>query len=235
MRRKTAEMGPRKEVVYGEDVWENLKHLRAKAAEVLTSLKKFDIDGVVFGSVARGDVKPTSDIDIFIPQVISSMRAGLALEGYFILGRSIVQATPRALIKSHIELEDNITVTFPLITPRESEIEFYLFGGEIDLQGILKEKRVCGVDKRLMFIEPTPEGHIETPLSDMSPGLVAKKLGVSQKIVEERMRVLERRADIGRTGIYMERPLAPDESVEQVFQEMLDSDPAMRRRAQSNM
>jgi hypothetical protein len=230
MRRKTAEMGPRKEVVYSEDTWNILERLRKKSIEVLESLKKFDIEGVVYGSVARGDVKPSSDIDIFIPIVVNSMRISIALDDYVMIDRSIVQATPRSLVKAHFGLEDNVTVTIPLIPPRQSEIEFYRFGGEIGLQGLLENKRSCGVDKRLMFIEPTPEGHIETPLSDMSSGLVAKKLKVGQSIVEERMRVLERRADVGRTGIYIERHVAPDESIEHVFSELLESDPALRRR-----
>jgi predicted nucleotidyltransferase len=122
-------------------------------------------------------------------------------------------------------------VIFPLIQPRQTELEFYKFGGEIGLEGIKSERRVCGVDKRLMFIEPTPEGHVETPLSDLSPGWVARQIGVGQAIVEERMRVLERRADVGRTGIYLERPMAPDESFEQVLNNLMVEDPAIRRRA----
>jgi predicted nucleotidyltransferase len=44
------------------------------------------------------------------------------------------------------------------------------------------------------------------------------------------MRVLERRADVGRTGIYLHRALAPEESFEQVLAEIAYSDPALRRR-----
>lgn len=233
MRHKTAVMGPRREVTYTEENWADLKRLRGRAREVLEALGSNNIEGFVFGSVARGDVKPSSDVDIFIPAITSSMMIGLALEGFNILERTIVQATPRSLVKSHVLLEDDTTVTYPLIDPREIELEFYRFGGEAGLQEILEGVRVCGVDKRLMFIEPTPEGHIETPLSDLSPGTVAKKLNVSQGIVEERLRVLERRADVGRTGIYLQRNLAPDENVEQVFSELLAEDPALRRRVSS--
>jgi predicted nucleotidyltransferase len=231
MRRKTAEMGPRREIAYAPEAWEQLRKLRRRASEVLEALHARNIDGAVFGSVARGDVKPTSDVDIFIPSVVSSMQVALALEPFNVLERSIVQATPRALVKAHMVLEEETSVIFPLIQPRQTELEFYKFGGEIGLEGIKSERRVCGVDKRLMFIEPTPEGHVETPLSDLSPGWVARQIGVGQAIVEERMRVLERRADVGRTGIYLERPMAPDESFEQVLNNLMVEDPAIRRRA----
>jgi predicted nucleotidyltransferase len=136
-------------------------------------------------------------------------------------------------VKANVELEDNTTVTFPLIPPREVELEFYRFGGAVGLDGIKEGRRVPGVDKRLMLIEPTPEGHIETPLSDLSPGVVAKKVNASQQIVEERLRVLERRADVGRTGVYLVRPIAPDENVEQVLADLIAHDPALRRRIDS--
>jgi len=233
LRRKTAEMGERREVVYDNARLETLRRLRARAQEVLESLDAAGLDGIVFGSVARGDVKPTSDIDIFIPQVASSMQVLLALDRFHVLGTTITQATPRALVKANVELEDNTTVTFPLIPPREVELEFYRFGGAIGLKGIQEGLRVPGVDKRLMLIEPTPEGHVETPLSDLAPGIVAKKINVSQRIVEERMRVLERRADVGRTGVYLMRPVAPEESVERVLADLIAEDPALRRRLDS--
>ena len=231
MRRKTAEMGPRREITYSPETWEQLHTLRRRASEVLEALHARNIDGVVFGSVARGDVKPSSDVDIFIPSIVSSMQVAIALEHFNILERSIVQATPRALVKAHLTLEDDTSVIFPLIQPRQTELEFYKFGGEIGLEGIKDGLRACGVDKRLMLIEPIPEGHIETPLSDVSSGFAAKKIGVGQAIVEERKRVLERRADVGRTGIYLERQLGPDEGFEQVLDDLKIEDPAIRRRA----
>ena len=233
MRRKTAEMGERREVVYDSARWETFRRLRARAMAVLEALDGAGPEASVFGSVARGDVRTSSDVDIFIPQVISSMQVLLALDDFHVLGTTITQATPRALVKAGVELEDNTTVTFPLIPPREVELEFYRFGGAVGLKGVREERRVPGVDKRLMLIEPTPDGHVETPLSDLAPGVVARAVGVSQQIVEERMRVLERRADVGRTGVYLVRPIAPDESVEQVLAGLIAEDPALRRRLNS--
>ena len=233
MRRKTAEMGPRREVAYGPGTWEQLKGLRGRAAVVLEAMKRSDIDASVFGSVARGDVKPTSDVDIFIPDTVSSINVSLALDEIGVLERSIVQATPRALVKALLVLENGTNVIFPLIQPRQIELEFYRFGGEMGLDGILEGCRSCGVDKRLMLIQPTEGGHIETPLSDLSPGWVAKQLGVGQAIVQERMRVLERRAEVGRTGVYLDRQLAPEEGFEQVLNDLINSDPALRRRIAS--
>ena len=233
MRRKTAEMGERREIAYDAARWIMLREKRAKAIGILEALETRQIEAFVFGSVARGDVKPSSDVDIFIPRVVSSVPVALSLDGFGVLGVSLVQATPRALVKASVELVDNTTVTYPLIPPREVELEFYRFGGSIGLAGLKKGERVCGVDKRLMLIEPAETGHIETPLSDFSPGLVAKKLGIGQQIVEERMRVLERRADVGRTGVYLKRQLGPGESPEQVLHELIAEDPAIRRRVES--
>ena len=233
MRRKTAEMGERREVVYDGARWETFRRLRGRAAEVLGALEARGLDALVFGSVARGDVRPASDVDLFIPRVVSSMQVLLALEPFTVLGTTITQATPRALVKATVELDDNTSVAFPIIPPREVELEFYRFGGAVDPAGVRAGQRVPGVDKRLMLIEPTEVGHVETPLSDLAPGVVAKKLNVGQPIVEERMRVLVRRADVGRTGVYVSRPVAPDESVEQVLAGLIAEDPALRRRIAS--
>jgi predicted nucleotidyltransferase len=226
-------MGERREVVYDDARRETFRRLRARAQDVLEALEAAGLDAIVFGSVARGDVKPTSDVDIFIPQLDSSMQVQLALDDFTVLGTTITQATPRSLVKAIVELEDNTTVAFPLIPPREVELEFYRFGGAVGPNGVRSGQRVPGVDKRLMLIEPTTEGHIETPLSDLAPGIVAKKINVSQRIVDERMRVLERRADVGRTGVYLVRPVAPEESVERVLADLIAEDPALRRRLDS--
>ena len=86
------------------------------------------------------------------------------------------------------------------------------------------------MDKRLMLVQPTPDGHMETPLSDISPGRVARVLGVDQEIVDERLRVLSRRASVGRTGTYLNSDVPPHETFESFLANIVDRDPAIRRR-----
>ena len=159
----------------------------------------------------------------------------LALDDVGITSRKLVQATPGALVKAHVHLPQKAMVTFPLIQPTERELDFYAFGGMIGFEGLedVINNRVPGVDKRLMLIEPTAEGHAETPLSDLSPGLAAKKIGVGQEIVDERIRVLQRRAKVGTTGVYLDRPLAQDEGFEAVLEQITALDSLVRRRVKN--
>ena len=59
-----------KEVTYTNTRWQLLKELRNKATEVMTALESFHLNSVVHGSVARGDVKAGSDIDVFISAIL---------------------------------------------------------------------------------------------------------------------------------------------------------------------
>jgi predicted nucleotidyltransferase len=61
---------------------------------------------------------------------------------------------------------------------------------------------------------------------------VAKSLGVSLDIVNQRVRVLTKRDDIGRTGVYLKRVLDKNESFEQVIKRISDKDPVVRKRLQ---
>ncbi|MEM2925376.1 MAG: nucleotidyltransferase domain-containing protein [Methanocellales archaeon] len=230
MRKKPAQMGPRRAVVYDRERWEILSQLRAIASEIMLELEKHNIPSIVHGSIARGDVTRDSDVDVFIPYLVKSFQVEFALSDYDVIERKLVQATPLSLIKAHLILQENVMVTFPVIEPQRRELEFYRFGGAVSLKELRENKRVPGVDKRLMLIEPNEDGHIEIPLSELSPGRVAKIVGVSQDIVEERMRVLQRRAEIGRTGVYLERVLSREENFETVLNEIAAADPAIRRR-----
>ncbi|MHA1628204.1 MAG: nucleotidyltransferase domain-containing protein, partial [Candidatus Baldrarchaeia archaeon] len=88
---------------------------------------------------------------------------------------------------------------------------------------------VPGVDKRLILIEPTVKGHIESSIIGRESE-VAKILGVSVDIIKERINVLLRRDKIGRTGVYLKRELSPHETFGEVLKKIADRDPIVRRR-----
>lgn len=236
MRQKTATMGNNKTIIYNKEQWEMLINFRKKASRVMYALKDAGLDCFIYGSVARGDVTATSDMDIVIPQVVQSFIVELALDNIGITGRKLVQATPGSLIKAHIYLPDNTMVTFPLVQPVMRDVDFYAFGGKLgpDKLEDIDHNRVPGVNKQLMVIEPNLKGHIETPVSDISHGALAKKLGTGQDIINERIRVLSRRARVGITGVYLERMLAPDEGFEVVLDSIAAEDSLVRRIVRKN-
>lgn len=218
------------EVVYDKERWELLRVKREKAKYLMKKLAEQGISSIIYGSIARGDVKEHSDLDIFIPYLIPSFRVELALDGIELLERRIVQATPSYAIKGEIVIDYETTISFPLVKMRDRELEFYKFGGSIGYEEIIANKRVPGVDKRLMLILPTEKGHKEISIREMHPSVVAKILGVSVDIVSERIRVLERRREIGKTGIYLCEKIYNGESFESVLREIALKDPAVRRR-----
>jgi len=229
-------MGHNQTIIYNKEQWEMLINFRKKASRVMYALKDFGLDCFIYGSVARGDVTATSDMDIVIPHVMQSFIVELALDNIGITGRKLVQATPGSLIKAHIYLPDNTMVTFPLVQPVMRDVDFYAFGGKLgpDKLEDIDHNRVPGVNKQLMVIEPDPNGHIETPVSDISPGALAKKLGTGQDIINERIRVLSRRARVGITGVYLDRMLAPDEGFEEVLDSIAAEDSLVRRIVRKN-
>lgn len=213
-------------ITYTQAHWDYLHELRSRALDIM---KKIEIAGVrplVHGSVARGDTSSSSDIDIIILQQVSSYKIELAL-GHHIM-RELVQATPSMVLKGHIYLGRGVVVSFPMFKTLTREEEFYRWGGVIDSIGIEADARVSGVDKRLILIEPTPTGHIESGVID-NEHIVAKKLNVSKEIAQERVRVLTRRDSVGKTGVYLNYKLKDTESFEEVAKRLQDSDPALRR------
>ncbi len=227
---KVATYDSKGEVIYTEEHWKIFKDKRKRAEEVMGRLIEFGIDSIVYGSVARGDVKKNSDVDIFIPYQIPSYKIELALESFEILERRIVQATPNYVIKGEFVLADNTTVSFPLVKMKENELDFYRFGGCISYNELIEGKRVAGVDKRLVLIIPTEKGHIEIPVSDLQPSYVAKILGISLEIVKERIRVLERRREVGRTGIFLCEVVPSFTSFEAYLMEIAKTNPMVRKR-----
>ena len=231
MTKKPAKRAESVEVVYSEKRLNLLAQLRSRAVEVMRALEKAHLFSTVHGSIARGDVSANSDIDVFIPDPPSSFATETALEnaGFTFNKRVVVQATPSYAAKGYIELEPKRIVSFPLMKLRQTEREFYSFGGEATLQMLADNVRVAGVDKRLMLIEPTSKGHVESTIVGREEA-VAHLLHVSVATVLDRVHALLRRDKVGRTGVFIERELTANETFEMVLKELVDQNPAVRRR-----
>lgn len=220
-----------KEIIYTSARWALLKELRNKAIEIMASLEAFHLQSIVHGSIARGDVRSDSDVDIFIPEVQNSFLVETALEksGISANARLVVQATPTYAMKAHIEISEFVTVSFPLMQMRRVEREFYQFGGEANLDMLSHSIRVPGVDKRLMLIEPTEKGHSESSIIGKEQ-FAAKIIGISAETVSDRVRTLLKRDTVGRTGVFIKRQLADDETFELALKKLSELNPAIRRR-----
>jgi predicted nucleotidyltransferase len=224
------------EVVYDEERWRLFRELRTHTLELMEALSKRGFEPIVHGSVARGDVSKGSDVDVFIPYVVPSYKVELALRDVKLeqMNREIVMATPWQLPKAHICIEEDRSITFPLVKPKQLELEFYFFGGAASFEQIKQAVRVPGVDKRLMLVEPTPRGHVESPVRGREAE-VAKRIGAGLEIVRERVQVLTRREDVGHTGIFIQRALAPDESFEEVFKQLTERYPETKVRLKKQL
>ena len=231
MAKKPVTRAERLEVVYNQKRWKLLKELRSKAIQLMDALERSRLNSIVHGSIARGDVTEKSDIDVFLPQPPSSFLIETALEqaSIPINRRIIVQATPLYAVKGHIEINEQQCISFSLVKLRPVERGFYKFGGETSLSKLKKNVRVPGIDKRLMLIEPTSKGHVESTVIGREE-TVAHLLGVSLETVFDRVRALRRRDEVGRTGVFIERELLPSETFEEVLKKLADQNPAVRRR-----
>jgi len=231
MAKKPMKRAERLEIVYDKRQWKLLRQLREKTVQIMETLDKCHLRSIVHGSIARGDVSETSDIDVFLPSPPSSFVIETSLErsGFRVCQRTIVQATPIYALKGYIELDQQTSLSFPLVKLRPVEKDFYRFSGEATLSTLKENRRVLGVDKRLMLIEPTKEGHIETAVVGREEE-VANILGVSLNTVLDRVHALLRRDEVGRTGVFIEKELAPDETFEQAMKKLADQNPAVRRR-----
>ena len=220
-----------KEVTYNSERWALLRDYRAKATGIMTALDAFRLQTQVHGSVARGDVNKNSYIDVFVAEPQSSFLVETALEkaGIPINARLLVQATPTYAMKAHIEVDARTSVSFPLMHMRRVEMEFYKFGGELDLNQLDADTRVAGADKRLMLIEPTAKGHVESSIIGREEQ-AARTLGISVETVLDRVHALLKRDKVGRTGVFVKKELASDETFEMGLKRLADNNPAVRRR-----
>lgn len=226
MARKPEILHEKRTVNYDEFHWKTLAALREQASKVLQPLQNGGVLSYVYGSLARGDVSASSDIDIIIPELIPSYRIEVILGSG--IRRELVQATPSSVLKGHLHLEHETVVSFPLFKMMSRERQFYQWGGMVSFEDISRKIRVPGVDKRLVLIEPTPSGHIEQGVIGYE-AYVAKKLGVSTSLAQERTRVLTRRDEVGRTGVYRTYQLRDIETFEEAAKRLVDTDPALRR------
>ena len=231
MAKKPVKRFEHREVAYDEQQWNLLEELRSKASGIMECLHKHSIVSIVHGSIARGDISIKSDIDVFVQNPPSSFLLENALEhdGYPINQRLVVQATPSYAMKGHIEIDEQRSVSFPLMKLRTVERDFYKFGGEANLSVLKDNLRVKGVDKRLMLIEPTSAGHVESTIVGKEQ-TVASLLGVSMETVLDRVHALLRRDKVGRTGVFIKKELSADETFEMVLKQLSDQNPAVRRR-----
>jgi uncharacterized protein len=228
---KPTKHGETKEVTYSTARWQQLKELRAKAVGIMSALEAFHLQSLTHGSIARGDVKMNSDVDVFIPEVQNSFLVETALEKSKIPvnSRFIVQATPSYAMKAHIEIDEKTIVSFPLMEMRRVEREFYRFGGEVNLAQLKENARTAGVDKRLMLIEPTAKGHLESCVVGREE-FAAKILGIAAETVSDRVHALLKRDTVGRTGVFVKKELTQDETFELALKKLSEKNPAVRRR-----
>lgn len=220
-----------REVCYDQNRWQQLNSLRSKATRLMEILERVNLVATTHGSIARGDVTEESDIDIFIPNPFSSFKIEVTLQRAHIqIGRRlIVQATPFYAVKGYVEVGEKQTVSFPLVKMRQVERGFYRFGGEITLAELKEDRRVVGVNKRLVLVEPTDKGHFASSIVGREEE-TAKLLGVPAETVFDRVHALQRREAIGRTGVFVERMLLPDQTFEMALKKLAETKPEVRRR-----
>lgn len=215
---------------YNEEEHNSLYRLRVEAKSILLKLEEKGIKAFVHGSVARGDVTDTSDIDIYIPYNISSFRLDL-IDIFAYAERRIIMGTTNSNIKGLLTIPENISVSFPLTPPTEREVEFHKFSGSVYLKDIQANEYVPGVTKQLLLIEPANNGYwISSILNNKKRAM--KCLKISQQMIDERIRVLKRRDKIGRTGKFLDHLLSPDENFEHTLHQLSSHNIIVRRKLQ---
>ena len=218
-------------IKYKKSDWVLLNNKRLRASKLLSIFVEAGFNPYIYGSLARGDIHADSDIDIVFLQRISSFLIEHVLfkNGYENNFREIIMATPGDTIKLYIYLSELGSITIPISPFDKKNLEFYSFGGKINQNQLLRKIRVPGIDKRLVLIKPTNDGHEESSIIGNEHN-VAKEINVDIDTIIERRNVLLRREKYGRTGVFIKRPLDPDESTEDVLKILAKKKPIIRKK-----
>jgi predicted nucleotidyltransferase len=218
-------------MIYSKEDWTLLKNKRDIATTLLEMFVKDGLNPYIHGSVARGDVHENSDIDIVFLQQVPSFQIEHILDknGYQNYFREIIMATPLNSIKLYIHLSEMECITLPLSKFEKSTIEFYDFGGKIDLHQLKIDFRVRGIDKRLILIKPNSQGHEEISIIG-NEATAAKEVGININTLNERKRVLLRREKHGRTGVFLKRSIQINETTEEVLKNLASKKSIIRKK-----
>ncbi|MHA1292171.1 MAG: nucleotidyltransferase domain-containing protein [Promethearchaeota archaeon] len=216
---------------YSDKDWNLLKEKRELAIKLLEIFVKEGFNPYIFGSVARGNVHQNSDIDIIFTHQIPTFQIEYILNkcGYYNYFREIIMATPKDSLKLYIYLSELESITIPLSKFDKKHEDFYNFGGKIDINQLKSGIRVPGIDKRLVLIKPNPQGHEEISIIN-NESIVAKVVGVSLNIINERKKVLLRRNKYGKTGVFLKRKLDINESTEEVLKKLANQKTIIRKK-----
>ncbi|UNQ72771.1 nucleotidyltransferase domain-containing protein [Infirmifilum sp. NZ] len=217
-------------VVYPEWRWRLLENLRERALELLRALEGVGASPVVIGSVARGDVTPSSDIDVHFTAYVPSWRVVVALEraGISVRGFRVIQASPSTAIRIIVVVDEGIEISIPVSRLSKTEEEFPKYAGAVSLREIKLGVRVPGVNKRLLFVEPTSYGHDEWSIIGFESE-AARLLGISLDTILERRFMRIRRAREGKAGFYVHLEIPVGESPEDRICEAARTNPVIRR------
>lgn len=219
------------DVIYSENHLKLLLEKRERSRNLLDMFAKEGLNPFIYGSIARGDVHSDSDIDIVVVQSIAPYQIEMILDknGFNNYFREIIMATPADTVKLYIYLNELESITIPLSKFDRRSIEFYDFGGKINLEQVHNNIRVPGIDKRLVLIQPTINGHKEYSIIG-NEHVAAKQINVSIDLIHEREKVLLKREKYGKTGVFLKRPIEMNESTENVLKKLAKKKSIVRRK-----
>ena len=218
-------------VTYSENHLKLLQQKRERSKNLLEMFVKEGLNPFIYGSIARGDIHNDSDIDMVLMQSIAPYQIEIILDknGFNNYFREIVMATPADTLKLYIYLNELESITIPLSKFDKKSREFYDFGGKINLNQIKNSIRVPGIDKRLVLIQPTSDGHEEYSIIG-NEHLAAKQLNVSIDLINERRRVLLKREKFGKTGVFLKRSIEMNETTEDVLKKLANKKSIVRKK-----